>query len=433
MIQTASPDTHLENAATLAASRFAASERELHSTTAGQVDAILDSEGRIYLLRAAQEHLRNSERILHSVVESIADIVVVLDRGGTIFSVNRAVRKILGYEPGDLVGASIFSLVNDEDLLRLHSAFFNVAEGIQIDVVVGFRQRTHDGEDRVIEATISKFRDQSDASVVMVCRDMSLRRPVQEEADRREATLLEASRAKDHFLAILSHELRKQMAPVLLGVDELLEDKRDPWGRPVLEMIRRNICLQARLLEDLFAFVQLGVHKIRVQLETIDAHQVTRFILEVCKPGIIAAKIDIKLALRATKSTVLADPVRLQQVIGNLIENAIKFSRRGGSIRISSLNDASLRGFALEIADDGIGIEPEFLPRIFEPYQRGHLAKNKAPDGLGLGLPIAKGLAEAQRGTLTAESEGHGKGSTFRLELTLAPESPAWSQPTVQT
>jgi signal transduction histidine kinase len=190
-------------------------------------------------------------------------------------------------------------------------------------------------------------------------------------------------------------------------------------------MMRRNIDLQTRLLEELSDFTTVGQHKVRLRLEPLDVHEALRFVLEICKGEIAAARMEVKLDLKASDNIVLADSLRLQQVMWNLLRNAIKFSPPGSSISISSANET--RGsVTLEFVDQGIGIEPKFLPLVFDPFRQGERVVNKQQyAGLGLGMFIAKGLTEAQEGTLVVSSEGLGLGATFCLVLDLAPADSA--------
>ena len=225
---------------------------------------------------------------------------------------------------------------------------------------------------------------------------------------------------KDRFLAMLSHELRTPLMPVLLGVDEMGGDERFAAARPTLTMMRRNIEVQSRLLEELTEFTTVEQHKVRLRPEAIDAHEAVRFVLEICRGEISTALIEVLLDLGASESVVLADSVRLQQVMWNLLRNAIKFSPPGGGISITSANETP-GCLTLEFTDHGVGIEPELVPLVFEPFQQGDNSMQHRYGGLGLGMFIAKGLAEAQGGTLTVASEGRGTGATFRLTLNLAP------------
>ena len=227
--------------------------------------------------------------------------------------------------------------------------------------------------------------------------------------------VLSSSLLKDRFLAMLSHELRAPLTPVLLGADELLEDERFIEARPVLTMIRRNLKLQSRLLDELADFTTIEQHKVRLRLESIDIHQHIAFVLEICRSEIEAAGIEVRLDLRAEEPLVLADSLKLQQVMWNLVKNAIKFSNPGGSISITTANEGP--DVTIAFVDHGLGIERDLLPLVFDPFQQGGRPMQQLYGGLGLGLFIAKGLAEAEGGTLTAFSPGRGQGATFRLTL----------------
>ena len=400
---------------------LAAAENALRVFTEDKVDAIVDASGKPYLLRPAQEHLLQNERWLDSVIESAADVITVVNRGGTILSQSRPVNRVLGYEQDELVGTSIFKLVRNEDLPHVHSAFFNVIEGIQEHATAQFNHRARDGSYRMVEATLGRMRDSASASVVFSLRPIAHPSRESIEFDRREAESARAGIEKDRFLAMLSHELRTPLMPVLLCVGELQEDERFAEARPLLAMMRRNIELQARLLEELADFTTVGQHKVRLRPEPIDVHEAVRFVLEICQAEIRAARVEVSLDLRASNNIVLADTLRLQQVMWNLLRNAIKFSPPGSSISISSANEAP-GDVTLLFVDHGIGIEPELLPLVFDPFQQSERAINKKHyGGLGLGMFIAKGLTEAQEGSLIVTSEGLGHGATFCLTLKLAP------------
>ena len=400
---------------------LAQAEDMLRALTSDQVDAIVGADGKPYLLRPAQENLRQNERRLDAVLESIADVITVVDRSGAILSQSRPVSRVLGYEPAKLIGTSIFNLIREEDLPKVHSAFFNVVEGIQEHATAQFNHLSLDGSYRMVEATLGKLRDNAGACVVFSLRPID--HPSREgvEFERRETEGAQAGLPKDRFLAMLAHELRTPLMPVLLGISEMQEDSRFVEAAPILAMMRRNIELQARLLEELTDFTAVGQHKMRLRPEPIDAHEAVRFVLEICRAEIAAARIDVLLDFDALENTVLADSLRLQQIMWNLVRNAIKFSPAGSTISISSANETP-GTITLEFVDHGIGIEPEFLPLVFDPFQQSERVLNrKHYDGLGLGMFIAKGLAEAQDGTLVVSSEGLGLGATFCLILKLAP------------
>ncbi|MGA3169548.1 MAG: PAS domain-containing sensor histidine kinase [Chthoniobacteraceae bacterium] len=400
---------------------LAQAEDALRSLTSDQVDAVVGADGKTYLLRPAQEHLLQNGRRLNAVMESVPDVITVVNRGGTIISQSPLVTRVLGYEPEELVGTSIFTLIREEDLPEAHSAFFNVVEGFEGHATVQFNHRSRDGSYSLIEATLGKLQDSDPPSVVFSLRPISRTSREGIEIEKREAESALASLPKDRFLAMLAHELRTPLMPVLLCVGEMQEDKRFAEAAPMLAIMRRNIELQARLLEELSDFTSVGQHKVRLRPEPIDVHEAVRFVMEICRSEIAAAGIEVKLDLRASNNIVLADSLRLQQVMWNLLKNAVKFSPPGGSISISSENEAP-GDVTLLFVDHGIGIEPELLPLVFDPFKQSDRIVNRQNyGGLGLGMFIAKGLTEAQEGSLIVTSEGLGFGTTFCLTLKLAP------------
>lgn len=423
-----------EKAITLALS-LAQAERAIHEFTSGQVDAIVDPDGRAYLLRPAQERLRENEHRLQAVLDSTGFGITVVNRSGLIISQNRAASRMLGYRQDELVGSSIFDFVEPGDSHGFFSAFFNVIEDFSENAVVReFHHLASDGSYLLLEATVSKLRDVGMACIVVSCRDATRRSVEKEEATRREATLVEESLikdrreeelveqslSKDRFIAMLSHELRTPLSPISLGLEELREDERFLEARPTLTMIRRNVDLQSRLLEELFDFTKVGQHKVRMRLEPVDAHEAIGFVLEICKAEIAAAESTVRLHLAATERVVLADSVRLQQVMWSLVKNAVKFSTPGSNISITSANEADGE-LTLQFIDHGVGIEPALLPLIFNPFRQGEHDKAHRSGGLGLGLFIAKGMIEAQQGTLTVKSDGQDKGATFSVTLKTVP------------
>ena len=407
--------THRAGNAMALALRLAHAENALHALSSGQIDAIINADGTTYLMRPAQEQLRQSERRLQAMVESVADVFTVVSRAGVILSENRAVHRILGYTPEQLVGSVIFKLIHEADIPAVYSAFIDVLEGYKENATVIFRHLTRDGSYCQVEATLSRLHDVSPESVVFSSR------PVTGRPGGMQPTIAESGGAQlppseDRFLAMLSHELRTPLTPVLLSIAALQEDERFSEASPTFAMIRRNIELQSRLLEELSDFAAVGQHKLRLRLESIDAHEAVRLVLEICGAEIAAAAIVVQLDLRAPDSMVLVDSLRLQQVMWNLVKNAVKFSIRGSSISIASANDAQ-GDVTLEFADQGIGITSDLLPLVFNPLQQGDESMQRRYGGLGLGLFIAKGLVEAHHGTLTVASEGLGRGATFRLKL----------------
>ncbi|WP_435016397.1 ATP-binding protein [Tundrisphaera sp. TA3] len=225
-----------------------------------------------------------------------------------------------------------------------------------------------------------------------------------------------ANRAKDRFLAVLSHELRTPLTPILAEASAMLDDPRTPPAlRPFVEMTHRNVELEARLIDDLLDLNRIGRGKLRLSRKTVDIHRAIRQALEICRPGLRAAGLTLEVELGAARYHAAVDPARFQQVIWNLLKNATKFTPEGGTVAVRTRDDGPR--ILIEVADTGIGIEPDALPLIFDAFEQGGAAVTRRFGGLGLGLAISRSLADAHGGSLRAASAGKGQGSTFTLGL----------------
>jgi CheY-like chemotaxis protein len=211
---------------------------------------------------------------------------------------------------------------------------------------------------------------------------------------------------------MLSHELRTPLTPVLASALEL-ENEPDVRQdvRESLQMIRRNVELEARLIDDLLDLTRIDRGKVQLNFEIVDADTLLQNALEICQPEINRKHLRPSVNLHAKRVHMRADPARLQQIFWNLINNAVKFTPPNGQITITTRNDSAGQ-LRVEIADTGMGIEPEALPKIFDAFEQGGRTQS---GGLGLGLAISKTLVEAHEGTITAQSDGRNKGSTFTL------------------
>jgi len=234
--------------------------------------------------------------------------------------------------------------------------------------------------------------------------------------------------AKDQFLAMLSHELRTPLTPVLASALALESEPELPKDiHESLQMIRRNVELEARLIDDLLDLTRIDRGKVQLNFEVVDAHTLLQNALEICQAEIDRKHLARSLNLGASKVHMRADSARLQQIFWNLINNAVKFTQRNGRIKISTSNDSSGQ-LRVEIADTGLGIEPEALPKIFDAFEQGGRTQL---GGLGLGLAISKTLVEAHKGTITAQSAGRNKGATFTLLFPTCEKAEAQIAPAV--
>ena len=237
----------------------------------------------------------------------------------------------------------------------------------------------------------------------------------------------EANLAKTQFLAVLSHELRTPLNPILLTASSMLEQPCDPEEiRPTLEMIRQNVSLQARLIDDLLDVMRIVRGKMPLHWEVADCHDLIEHAVSICRADLLAGGLRLDLDLGADRHHVNVDPARWQQLLWNLIKNAVKFTPGGGSVAVRTSNGTAdgsgSDSIVIEVSDTGIGIAPDVLPRIFEPFQQGETTITRKFGGLGLGLAISKGVVEGHGGTLVATSPGEGMGTTLRVELPALPE-----------
>ena len=230
-----------------------------------------------------------------------------------------------------------------------------------------------------------------------------------------------ANRTKDNFLAMLSHELRTPLTPVIAALDAL-ESETSPSdvAKCSLSMIRRNVELESQLIDDLLDLTRIAKDKLQLRFGSIDAHEIIGNVVEICRAEAQERRLNLRVNLRAGAHHILADSAKFQQVIWNLVKNAIKFTGENGDILISTTNPEPAN-LVINITDTGIGIEPEIMGRIFDPFEQGEHALKRRYGGLGLGLAISKSLTQAHGGTLVAQSDGRDRGSTFVLTIKTVP------------
>jgi len=235
---------------------------------------------------------------------------------------------------------------------------------------------------------------------------------IREQAARAEAEA--ANKAKDRFIAMLSHELRTPLTPILFAASFLGQDPTIPDRiREELKIITRNVELEARLIDDLLDVTRISQGKLNLAFETADAHELLHSALRICSSDISAKNLRVRLELEAIEHCIRADAARLQQIFWNLIQNAVKFTPPDGQITLRSNNPQS-SWFRLEVIDSGIGITPDALSKIFDPFEQ---AGGAGFGGLGLGLTISKAIVELHGGRIFASSPGAHHGAMFAIEL----------------
>ncbi len=234
-----------------------------------------------------------------------------------------------------------------------------------------------------------------------------------------------ANRAKDRFLAALSHELRTPLTPVLAIASSLTGDEGVPArARRQLDAIRRNVELEARLIDDLLDLTRITRGKLDLRLEVTDLRKVVEHTIEIsCEREMAAGRLRVVTELAPGDHRLWADPSRLTQVLWNLLSNAVKFTPAGGTITVRSRPEPDR--LVLQVSDTGIGIDPEAMLHIFDAFEQGRTRGPRRTGGLGLGLAISKAVAEMHGGALSVASEGHGRGATFTLALPRGRDLPA--------
>ena len=381
---------------------------------------------------AAAEVLRQ-KNLLGVTLSSIGDAVIVTDINSRIVFINDVALQLSGWTADDALGQSceqVFNIINEHTQKAVESPVDKV---LKTGVIVGLANHTllirKDGSTVPIDDSGSPVRDADGRmhGVVLIFRDFSVQREAANKLVQAMRDLEAANKAKDRFVAMISHELRTPLTPVLGTLTSWELGQTIPADlREDVRMLRWNVELEARLIDDLLDLTRINSGKLSLKLESADVHQYIRSVLTIFQREIEEKNLQISLALDAPRHTVHGDTARLQQVFWNILKNASKFTSKGGSIRIETHD--SDNHIVVSFIDSGIGMTPDTRERIFQPFEQGNRHITQHFGGLGLGMTISKELAEAHGGKLQARSEGLGQGSTFLVTLPLV-DTPAPSTP----
>ena len=395
--------------------------------------------------KRSEAALSASEERLRLVVENAREYAIFsLDLNRTILSWNSGAEAILGYTRHEAIGRSADIIFTAED---------RAAGAPEGEAETAFREdratdeRWHVRKDGSVfwgSGVMTAMRDAEGAVIgfVKIFRDETVRREIREtlersqrdlwdavqenelaraEAERARAEAVAAGEAKDHFLAVLSHELRTPLTPVAMATQSLARRKDLPEPvREAVVMIRRNILLEARLVDDLLDVTKIERGKMELMLGPVSLHEVIRNAVETTRSDLEEKGQPLSLDLSASADRLHGDADRLQQVIWNLLRNASKFTHDGGGIRIRSWNEPGR--ILVAVSDSGIGIDAEALPKIFDAFTQASVSITRRFGGLGLGLAIAHAIVLAHGGELHVASEGTGCGATFTISLPVSTE-----------
>lgn len=373
--------------------------------------------------KKAEEEVARTQRFFRSLIENSSDNITVLNSDGITLFQSPAIERQLGYKPEELVGRNNVGLIDPGDRSKATRRLRETLRRGETRAPQALRFRAKDGSWRILETVGKRFVDDTGTAVgIFNTRDVTDRVIASELLKRAKAQAEAANQAKDRFLASLSHELRTPLTPVVALLPELLQIPDLPEHvRTDLLMIKQNVELETRLIDDLLDLTRVTQGKVRLNRQKIDAHELIRTTVDIVRSDAEAKEIHIRSDLKAQESEIWGDRIRLQQALWNVLKNAIKFSPRQGCVSVETCNPETGR-IRITVRDQGAGIEREQLPRIFDAFVQTLYGGGHQFGGLGLGLFISRAMIEEHGGTIEAESEGPGKGSAFHITMATIPE-----------
>lgn len=373
-------------------------------------------------LAFANNLLRDNEARLAAILNTAADGILTIDEHGKIEWLNPAALAMFGYTADELHGANV-NLLMPEPYCGEHAGYVENYLRTGIAKIIGIGRevagRRKNGTVFPMDLSVSEvnFVEAGQKRLFTgIVRDITARRRAEQELRAAKEAAEVANQAKDRFLAVLSHELRTPLTPVLAVVCAPEPPGLPPELAADFQMIRRNVELETRLIDDLLDLTRVSRGKLTIDPRLLDAHDAVRRAAEVCMGSVSEKRLHLRMRLEASHHHVSGDFARLQQVFWNLLRNAIKFTPDGGSITLRSRNRPEGE-LEVSVSDNGVGIRPELLSRVFDAFEQGGEGVTRRFGGLGLGLSISKGLVELHGGKLFAASAGPEKGSTFTVEL----------------
>ncbi len=380
----------------------------------------------------AQSRLRISELRYRRLFEAARDGILILDAVTLkITDVNPFMTELLGYSHAEFLGKELWEIGLFGDKEASQAAFKELQR-------TGYLRY----EDLPLQDTNGQLRDvefvsnvyEEDGLQVIQCniRDITDRKRAEKErtlllaaAQAARAEADSANTVKDEFLATLSHELRTPLTSILGWSHLLTEGKLDKQQTvSAIETIARNARVQRRLIDELLDISRITTGKLYLDLRVVKLAPLIQAVVDDVRPAADARRINLEAAFDSNVGSILGDPERLQQIVWNLLTNAIKFTPKGGDVHVRlERNDSHA---LITVNDSGQGIATEHLPHVFERFRQADSSNTRSNSGLGLGLSIVRQLVELHRGTVTAESSGENTGATFRVMLPLPslPEVP---------
>jgi len=376
-------------------------------------------------------HAGQPERLFHGFLEAAPDAVVIIDGGGVIVQLNSQAERLFGYPREELLGRPLEVLMPE----RFRGSHVAQRQTYSDDMhprpmgrgldLIGLRK---DGHEFPIDVSLSPLLNEGGVLMAGAIRDMTDHRRLEDELRARTQELEEADRQKDHLLSAVAHELRSPLS-VLANVAQIL---RSPQADPTIhqwasDALVRQTAHMARLVEDLLDLSRVRCGKLTLRRESLDLRTIAPKAVEMSHPLIEARKHNLEVAQSPEPLWVSGDPVRLAQVVSNLLTNAAKFTPEEGHIRLMMAREDGVA--IVRVCDDGAGIHQEMLSRVFDLFTQVGMAGDGQAGGLGIGLSLVRRLVELHGGTVVAFSDGHGQGSEFVVRLPLLPDGPDAAAP----
>jgi PAS domain S-box-containing protein len=381
--------------------------------------------------------------MLAAIVASSDDAIVSKDLSGIITSWNRGAERIFGYTAEEAVGRSITMLLPAERLDEEQRILSTLTRGERIDHFETERV-TKQGKRIHVSVSVSPLKDSTGRVVggAKIARDITSRTMMQREREdilrkERDARALAeaASRSKDAFLAMVSHELRSPLSPILAWARMLRQGLLDDAKMAqAVQIIERNALAQAQLIDDLLDISRIVAGKLRLEVQSVDLLAIIHHALDSIRPTADAKAIRLAAVLDSETGRITGDPARLHQVLWNLLSNAVKFTEKGGRVQVTLERVNS--HVEVSVHDTGRGIASDFLPLLFQRFQQAESGSSRTYGGLGLGLSIVRHIVELHGGTVTATSPGEGMGASFtvrlpRVSLAAPADGPDRRHPTI--
>jgi PAS domain S-box-containing protein len=352
------------------------------------------------------------------LLEQISDVVVALDNHWRYTYFNSKAEEVLGKKASEVIGRTLWQAFPEQlPSGQVHPKLLEARDTRTSQVFEYYltsqdqwhETRVYPGENGLVLVTI----DITDRK-----RADQAHRKHDEEVEAAKREMEAAARSKDKFIAQVSHELRTPLTPVMINLallEELFEDNLD--AITIISIIRRNLQHEIRLIDDLLDVTRISNGKLVLKHDTVGLHEVIANVASLTRHVIDEKQIKLNLTLLASDDKLWADETRIQQVLWNLLHNAVKFAPQNSTIKVRTV---TRNGYVIiTVQDEGIGIEPENLPHIFEPFEQTDKTVTHNFGGLGLGLTITRSLVHLHGGYITAHSEGRGLGATFRVQLPL--------------